>query len=301
LNIKQYGATACLILTAMIWGVAFVAQNASVDLMGALTYGGTRFLLGAAALIPVIIVFERGKTDSKSRRSTLLCGSVTGLVLFAAVTLQQYGIELTRSAGKAGFITGLYIVFVPVTGIFMRQRASVFTWLGVAFALAGLYFLSVTEGFGSIGGGDLLLVAGAVCWTLHIIVIDRFSTRVRTLRFCCVQFGVCGMLSLIGAFLLEDISINIISNGLLPILYGGLLSVGVAYTLQTIGQKRVPPARAAIIFSMESLFAVLGGAVISGERLTLRGYLGCALILSGILISQIKQNSTANKKENTLQ
>jgi drug/metabolite transporter (DMT)-like permease len=287
LNKSNIKYTLCLVLTAVIWGVAFVAQEKSVDLMGAFTYSGVRFLLGAVSIIPVIAIFERGKSTKPQRRSTLLCGLVVGLVLFAAVTLQQFGIQITRSAGKSGFITGLYIVFVPVVGIFMKKHTTLFTWIGVVFAISGLYLLSVTDGFGSIGTGDLLLVGGAVCWTFHIILIDRFAPRIRALRFSMVQFTVCGVISLACAFIFEDIRLIQLKNGLVPLLYGGLLSVGVAYTLQTIGQKKVPPAKAAIIFSMESLFAALGGALISHERMSMRGYLGCACIFAGILLSQI--------------
>jgi drug/metabolite transporter (DMT)-like permease len=287
----------------MIWGVAFVAQEKSVDLMGAFTFGGVRFLLGAVSLIPVIAIFERGRSDKAQRRSTLFCGLATGLVLFAAVMLQQYGIELTRSAGKAGFITGMYIVFVPIAGLVMKKRATLFTWIGVAFAISGLYLLSVTDGFGSIGFGDLLLVAGAIGWTFHIIFIDRFAPRIRPLRFSLVQFTVCGALSLAGAFIFEDVRLIQLKNGIIPILYGGLLSVGVAYTLQTIGQKKVPPAKAAIIFSMEALFAALGGALLSRERMSLRGYAGCAFIFAGILLSQIviKRKAKAGGAEPALE
>jgi drug/metabolite transporter (DMT)-like permease len=275
------------LLTALIWGLAFTAQRQSVDLMGGLTFGGVRFLLGAVSLIPVIAVFERGKTSPKERRDTLKYGVIVGVVLFIACTFQQYGIQITLSAGKSGFITGLYIVIVPILGLLFGRRTSPFTWIGAIVAVSGLYFISVTDGLGSVGLGDVLLLIGAFFWAIHILTVDRFAKCLRSLRFSVVQFVVCGTLSLAGAFIFETVRISDILNGIVPILYGGIASVGVAYTLQIIGQKHVEPSRAAIIFSLEALFSAVGAAIILGERMTTRGYVGAGLIFAGILLSQI--------------
>ncbi len=273
-----------LFTTSLIWGVAFVAQLAGMQHVGPLTYGGVRFLLGAASLVPVALVFEKnGWFD----RKTVTYGVATGLVLFAASTLQQYGVALTNSAGKAGFITSLYIVAVPITGTFVGRRAGIGVWLGAATALSGVYLLSVREGFGMVGMGDLLLLIGVIFWTAHILVIDRWARKVYPIRYSITQFLICGIINLALAFTFEEVSLSGIAAGCMPIIYGGLLSVGIAYTLQIMAQRHVPPAQAAIIFSLESLFAALGAAVILGERMDTRGYIGCLLIFAGILVSQL--------------
>jgi len=260
--------------------------------MGAMTYTGSRFLLGAISLIPVALLFERRRSSPDERKYTLRYGIIVGLILFTSVTLQQYGIEVTRSSGKAGFITGLYIIFVPVIGLVFKKKPSVFVWAGVLLAFAGLYFLSVFEnGFGNIGLGDLLLLLCSLGWTAHIIFVDKFSQKIRPLRFSMTQFAVCGILSAIGALAFEKIEVSQFQIGYMTILYGGILSVGVAYTLQIVGQRNLPPAKCAVIFSLESLFAALGGVLIGGESMSKWEYLGCALIFAGIIISQFQRRS----------
>ncbi|GHU79539.1 transporter [Clostridia bacterium] len=286
-NIRKARATACLFLTAVIWGVAFVAQLVGMDYVGSFTYGGVRFALGALSLIPIIFIFERGAGDKARQRQTVLMGMGAGVILFAASSLQQFGIAITGSAGKAGFITGLYIVLVPIFGVFLGRKAGVLTWMGAVCACIGLYFLSVTDGLGSVGTGDAVLFIGAFFWAAHILWIDRFVPGVNPLRFSMVQFAVCSVLSMLCAFIFEDVRLANIIAGRMPILYGGILSVGVAYTLQIVGQRHVEPSKAAIIFSTESLFSAVGAALILGEIMSGRGYLGCALIFCGIILSQI--------------
>ncbi|HPX68576.1 MAG TPA: DMT family transporter, partial [Bacillota bacterium] len=198
---------------------------------------------------------------------------------------QQAGLAYT-TAGKAAFITGLYIVLVPLLGIFLKQRVGLNTWLGVVLAVSGLYFLSVNEDF-TIAFGDLLEIIGAFFWAVHILVIDYFTKKVDALRLSCAQFAMCSALSIIIALIFEDISVSGLSQAAIPILYGGLLSVGVAYTLQVVAQKHAKPSHAAIILSMEAVFAALGGALLLKENMGVRGYLGCALMFAGMLLTQV--------------
>ncbi|MDR1914375.1 MAG: DMT family transporter [Clostridiales bacterium] len=286
-NLNKSASTACVFLTAIIWGLAFVAQRLGADFMGTYTFNGVRFMLGAVSLIPVIFFLERDAGTADERKYTLIAGIAGGLILFTASTLQQFGVVFTGSAGKAGFITGLYTVLVPIIGVFLGRKITALTWTGAISAVVGLYLLSVPEGATSIGIGDIVLLIGAFFWAIHIIVIDRYANRVKPLRFSMTQFWVCGISSIICALIFEDISPAGIIAGLAPILYGGVMSVGIAYTLQTLGQRGVEPAKAAIIFSLESLFSALGGAILLGETMSARGYVGCALIFTGIIVSQI--------------
>ena len=283
---KKIQSTVCLLLTSIIWGVAFVAQRAGLEYVSSFTFNGVRFALGALLLVPVFLIFELDTKSKARKRNTLRAGLIGGLVLFLAASLQQFGVEFTESAGKSGFITGLYVVIVPVMGAFLGRKAGVFVWLGALFACAGLYLLSIKDGFASINLGDVVLLIGAVLWAVHILLVDRFAGGVSPILFSSVQFFTCSILSLICAFIFEEIKMASILAGYVPILYAGCLSVGIAYTLQIFGQRYVEPAKAAIIFSLESLFAVLGGALILGEVMDVRGYIGCALIFAGIIISQ---------------
>lgn len=293
-NNKRLSANMLLLLTAAIWGFAFVAQRIGSQYVGAFTFNGIRFALGSISLIPLIIYFNRrNKSKGSSNNNvyvnskrTILYGALVGIALYAGSTLQQVGIIYT-TAGKASFITGLYIVLVPIAGIFLKHKTGRNAWLGVLFAIVGLYLLSVNDNF-SIGYGDLLEVIGAVFWTMHILIIDYFSNKMDALILSCIQFATCSILSLVTALIFEKITIISISNALVPILYGGLLSVGVAYTLQVVAQKNAKPSHVALILSMESVFGAVGGAVFLGETMSSRGYMGCILIFTGILVSQIK-------------
>lgn len=292
MNNKRLVANLLLILTAAIWGFAFVAQRVGSQFVGAFTFNGIRFALGALSLIPLIIFLDKRKenneesTEKPNLKATLLPGILVGLILYAGATLQQVGLFYT-TVGNASFITGLYMVFVPIIGIFLKHKIGKNSWVGVILAIIGLYLLSINENF-SISYGDLLEVIGAIFWAVHILAIDNFTKRIDPLKLSFMQFATCSILSLITAFIFEDITISGISSAFIPILYGGLLSVGVAYTLQVVAQKNAKPSHAAIILSMESVFGAIGGAVLLGESMSGRGYLGCALILAGILVSQIK-------------
>lgn len=279
-----------LLMTAMIWGFAFVAQRLGADLVGAMTFNGVRFALGAVSMIPVILLFGRERPDREGMKQTVYASLAGGFCLFFASLLQQWGVEITGSAGKAGFITGLYTVLVPVIGVvFLGRRTRLFIWVGAFMAVAGLYLLSMT-GAEKAGVGDLVLIAGSIVWALHILVIDHFDTKnIDVLRFAIGQYTVCAVMNLIGALLFEDVTLSGITAAGIPILYGGIGSVGIAYTLQILGQKNADPTAASIILSMESMFSAIGGALILHEKMTPGGYIGCALIFVGIILAQLPE------------
>lgn len=280
-----------LLLTATIWGFAFVAQRMGMDFVGPFTYNGIRFALGSLSLIPLIIYTEKRdknvQADSQrlSTRMLLISGMLVGVALFMGASLQQVGLVYT-TAGKAGFITGLYVVIVPIMGIFWRQKSDLGTWTGAFLAAIGLYFLSVTEEF-TVSFGDFLEIAGAFFWAGHVLVIGWLSPRTDAIKLACIQFAACSVLSMCVGIAVETISLEGIIKCTVPILYGGFCSVGIAYTLQVVAQKDAKPAHAAIILCMESPFAALGGWMILGETMTMRGFFGCGLMLLGMLLSQL--------------
>ncbi|WML37787.1 DMT family transporter [Clostridium sp. OS1-26] len=294
MNNKRLGANILLLLTAAIWGLGFVAQRVGSQSIGAFTFNGIRFAIGNISLIPLLIYFNKRKKTTSDDESTIevsfektiLPGVLVGIALYAGATLQQIGLIYT-TAGKAGFITGLYMVIVPIIGIFLGHKIGKNSWIGVGLAVVGLYLLSINENF-SISYGDLLELIGSVFWAIHILTIDYFSNKIEPLKLSCIQFATCSLLSLITALIFEQITMCSILDALIPILYSGILSVGVAYTLQVVAQKNAKPSHTAIILSMESVFGAIGGALILGETMSSRGYIGCILILGGILASQIK-------------
>lgn len=283
---KELKSSLLLLLTAMIWGFAFVAQRVGMDYLQPFTYNSIRFLLGSISLLPVIKIFSKPSTDSKEKDKFLVIkyGIIAGSILFIGATLQQVGLMYTTAA-KAGFITTLYIVIVPILGLFLKQKSSLNIWIGAIVATFGLYFLSINEGL-NIGYGDLLQLIGAFFWAIHIVVIGYFTNKVDSLKLSSIQFATCGILSLMVAFIFEDIQIANILKATVPVLYGGFMSVGVAYTLQVIGQRHAKPSHAAIAMSMESVFAAIGGIILLGEKIPARGVMGCGLMLLGMLISQ---------------
>lgn len=288
-----------LLLTAFIWGTAFVAQSMGMDYLGPFTFNGVRSLIGGAALLPCIVLLDRmnGKGGKKkhagSRRDLVFGGVLCGILLCAASSLQQIGIQYT-TAGKAGFITAFYIVIVPVLGIFLKKKTGWKVWTAVIIALIGLYFLCIKEGF-SIGKGDMLIFACAMVFSIHILVIDYFSPKADGIKMSCIQFFVCGLISLPFMFLLETPRLSDMTDSLMPLLYAGVLSCGVAYTLQIVGQKNVNPAVASLILSLESCFSVLAGWIVLGERLSVRETAGCVLMFAAIILAQLP-----DKKEEIL-
>lgn len=292
---KELKANGLLLLTAAIWGFSFVAQRVGSEHLGAFTFNGIRFAIGSISLIPLILFLNRKKVNNNQgevnstkadRKDTFKAGIIAGTVLFVAATLQQIGMAST-TAGKGGFITGIYMVIVPVLGLFLKQKTNKNTWIGIGLAIIGLYLLTITDGL-SIGKGDFLVLMSSFLWATHILIIDNFTKKIDPLKLSSIQFATCSILSLIIAFGFETITAAGIEGALMAILYGGLLSVGVAYTLQVVAQKDAKPTHAAILLSMESVFGVIGGALFLGESLNGRGLIGCVLIFIAIIISQIK-------------
>ncbi len=279
--------SALLLISAVIWGLAFVAQRAGMDYVGPFTFNGVRFALGALVLLPFLRFGDRlSAMRSYDTTPAQQWGglALAGVVLFVSANLQQMGLVFT-TAGKAGFITGLYVVIVPVLGTFRRQRVSGFIWVGCAVAVLGLYLLSVTGRF-ALSIGDGLVLCSALGWAVHVHIVGWLAERVAPLRAALVQFAICSLLSLLTAAFTETIELrNLVSAGWM-IAYAGVLSVGIAYTLQVIGQRRVDPARAGILLSLEALFAVLGGWILLAERLSTRGMIGCGLMLAGMVLAQ---------------
>lgn len=279
------------LLSAIIWGFAFVAQRMGMDHVGPFTFNGIRFLLGAMVLVPFIYRNRDHRPRKQVGKNPLplsrlmLYGGLAGLAIFAGASLQQVGLVYT-TAGKAGFITGLYVVIVPIMGLLWGQRTNLGTWGGAVMAACGMYLLSVNEDF-TISFGDLLELAGAVLWACHIHLIGWLSPKTDSLRLAFIQFMVCAVASLLTAVVFETASIADIAAAALPIIYGGALSVGVAYTLQVVAQRHAHPAHAAILLSLEAVFAAVGGWLILDEVMSGRGILGCSLMFSGMLVSQL--------------
>ena len=308
-----------LLLTATIWGVAFVAQSVGMDYVGPLTFNCVRSLLGGMVLIPCIWLLGRmdGKQaaqksrtakEKKKEQMNLLAGGVAcGILLCLASNFQQMGIMYT-SVGKAGFITACYIIIVPILGIFLNRKCGVNVWAGVLFALSGLYFLCVKGNTSSvemerfiswlpIGKGEIFLMICALLFSLHILVIDYFTVRVDGVKMSCIQFFVCGVLSGAGMFLVEEPRITEIFTAWQPILYAGIMSCGVAYTLQIVGQKGMNPTVASLILSLESVISVLAGMVLLSQKMSQWEILGCALMFIAIVLAQLPQREKGNVYE----
>jgi len=255
---KQVSASFLLMITSIVWGFAFVAQvKASEANMGSFLFNGLRYIIGTLALIPVMLFFERKKLSRKVFKQTLLYGTISGLIMMCAVNFQQYGIDANMNAGKSGFITALYIVLIPITGLFFKQKTGVFTWISVAISLLGLFFISIPKGASMLNTdellGDILVLISAFFWTAQILCVDRFSKCSCPVLFSVMQFAVCGISSMIISFFVDDFSPAIISQSLMPVLYGGLISVAIGYTIQVLAQRHAPPTMASIAMASESV------------------------------------------------
>lgn len=292
-----------LMLAAFIWGTAFVAQSVGMDYLGPFTFNGVRNFIGAAALLPCIWFLNRlnakepvgdgaerlePQRKSSGEKKDLVTGGIScGIVLFTASSLQQVGLQYT-TVGKAGFITACYIIIVPVCGIFLHKKIGGKVWIAAALSLSGLYLLCITEKF-TIGRGDLLVFLCALVFSMHIMVIDHFSPKVDGVKMSCIQFFVCGVLSLVPMLLLEEPRMAAVMKSWAPILYAGVLSSGVAYTLQIVGQKNVNPAIASLLLSLESCFSVLAGWVILKQQLSAKEGFGCILMFAAIILAQLPE------------
>lgn len=286
-HFNQLRGSMLLLLTSMIWGAAFVAQSAGMDYIGPFTFNGLRMLMGAAVLLPFLLKRRTGTPAAASERKTLLTGGILcGIALFIGSTLQQIGIVDT-TAGKAGFITAMYVVLVPVMGVFVGHKQPWLVWLGVALSAVGMYFLCVHESL-SLNQGDLMVLAGAVGFSFHILLIDRYSAHVDGVKLSCLQFFVAGVLGLVCMFLFETPQISQIFAAWLPLLYAGVFSCGVAYTLQILGQRDTDPTIASMILCLEAVFSVIFSWFLLGERLSAREIFGCVLIFAAILLAQLK-------------
>lgn len=286
--------TILLFLTAFIWGVAFVAQSVGMDYVGPFTFNCVRSLIGGIVLIPCIRLLRKntqgkdGVSPKAEDRKLLLTGGILcGILLAAATNFQQVGIAYT-TVGKAGFITAFYIIIVPILGLFLKKKCPPTVWIGVVLALAGLYFLCITEEL-SVGKGDALIFVCAILFSVHILVIDHFTELVDGVKMSCIQFLVCGMITAVPMFLFEEPRISGIIAAGQPILYAGVLSCGVAYTLQIVGQKGMNPTVASLILSLESVISVLAGMVLLNQHLSTREILGCVLMFAAIILAQLPQ------------
>ena len=294
-----------LLITAAIWGSAFVAQRVGMEFIGPHTFNGIRFLIGSAVLVPLVIWLSRRLANSDQTEDTgkpvkqggsglIWGGVIAGAVLFIGATLQQMGLVYT-TAGKAGFITSLYIVLVPIMGIALKQKAGLGIWLGAIIALIGLYLLSITSDF-TLEYGDFLMFVGAFFWAGHVLVIGWLAPKYDPLKLSIIQFFVCGLLSMCVALVYETIIWADVMLAMESILYAAIMSTGIAYTLQVVAQQDAKPSHAAIILSGEAMFAVLAGWLILGEILTTRGMVGCALIMVGMLVSQLLPDISLSRK-----
>lgn len=276
------------LITAFIWGCAFVAQKSGAALVGAFTFTGTRYLLAGLALLAFLALRDGRRLGGKLREA-LPGGAALGTLLMVASNLQQYGVGFT-TAGKAGFVTALYIVLVPLLGLFLGKRARLVVWCGVAAAVAGLYCLSFAKGGApSFNAGDLCVLGCAFVFTFHILAVDRLTARFDGVVLACLQFLVASAESLVLAPLFETVSVGALLDCALPILYAGLISGGVGYTLQIVAQKDGDPAVVSLLLSLESLFAAVSGALLLHERLTQRELFGCALMLLAVVLVQLPE------------
>jgi drug/metabolite transporter (DMT)-like permease len=291
MNIQTVRSNALLLITAAIWGFAFVAQRVGMEYLGPFTFNAARFTLGSLSLLPLLFISRDERPASEnilprpSLKLVVFGGFSAGFMLFMGMSLQQVGLVYT-TAGKAGFITSLYVVIVPILGLFWKQSTNPGIWLGAVLAAIGLYFLSVTERF-SVSFGDLLEFFCAFFWAGQVLIIGWLSPKIPSVKLAFTQFVVCAVLSLVAAVMVEDISWNALVQATGPILYGGILSSGVAFTFQIMAQRHTHPALASIIMSMEAVFAAIGGWLLLGEILSMRGLMGCGLMLGGMLISQL--------------
>ncbi len=276
-----------MLITAMIWGSAFVAQRLGMDNIGPFLYTGLRFTLACLVLLPVLALLQRRQQRPVAplNRNLLIGGVIMGLALSLGINLQQVGLLFT-TVTNSGFITGLYVIVVPILGLLIGQRSSAGIWLGASLAVVGMFLLSVGEGF-SVASGDWLQLAGAFVWGIHVLLVGFFASRHDPLRLAFIQFATCAVISLLLAVIFETATLDGIIRAAPAVLYGGLFGVAVGFTLQVVAQQHAIASHAAIILSLEAVFAAIAGALLLGEVLALRGYLGCALMFGGMLLAQL--------------
>lgn len=288
-------SSAMLTLTALIWGVAFVAQSEGMNYVGGFTFNACRFIVGGMVLIPCIFFLRRGNGDqwakldrteqAKRRKTGIIGGICCGVFICLGSTFQQFGIAQT-TVGKAGFITSLYIIIVPILGLFLRKKVGLNIWVSVGIAALGMYLLCITEGF-AISRGDFLVFLCAIGFSLHILVIDYFSPKADGVVISCVQFFTAGIISGVLMFLFERPTWDAVMAAWAPVLYAGVMSCGVGYTLQVVAQKDVEPTIASLIMSLESVFSLLAGWVLLGQKMSPKELSGCVLVFGAIVLAQV--------------
>ena len=297
---KQAISAAELLLTAFIWGVAFVAQSVGMDYIGPFTFNCVRSIIGGLVLIPLVLILgkknreDTAKTVEEVReykKNTIIGGVLCGICLCVASSFQQFGIMYT-TVGKAGFITALYIIIVPILGIFLKKKVAPIVWVSSIIAVIGFYLLSIS-GQVSINKGDILVLICAMLFSVHILVIDYCSPKGEGVTISCIQFFTCGILCGVCMFIFENPQIGDILAAYLPILYAGVMSCGVAYTLQIVGQKNMDPTVASLILSLESVFSALAGWFLLGQGLSTKELIGCGLVFVAVLLAQMPQKSKA--------
>lgn len=292
---KQRAVSNFLLLsTACIWGVAFVAQSVGMDYIGPFTFNFVRFLIGGIVLLPVIWFLDKSKKQDESpdkeeiqkqKKYTWIGGICCGLAICGGSLFQQFGIQYT-TVGKTGFITALYIIIVPILGIFLRKKVKPLVWIGAGIAIIGFYLLCMTDSF-SLSKGDFLVLICAFLFSIHILVIDYFSPKGDGVKISCIQFFVSSAICCVGAFVLENPSLSSILEAYVPLLYAGVLSCGVAYTLQIVGQKHTDPTVASLILSLESVVSVLAGWLILNQAMSFKEIIGCVLVFIAIILAQL--------------
>lgn len=307
---KKMQSNILLLFTALIWGSSFVAQKSGMDYIEPFTFNGIRMVIGGLVLIPFILLMDRKKArdgaaepmsdeeKAKARKKIIAGGICCGLAIFVASSLQQFGVSYT-TAGKAGFITTLYVVIVPIISVLLRKRVRPIMWLCVVLGAVGLYLLCMTDDSFKLAFGDMLVLLCAVAFAVHIMVVDHFAAKLDGTKLSCIQFLTSGILGLIGMAIFESPDINAILDCWLPILYAGVLSCGLGYTFQVIAQKYAEPTVASLLMSLESVFAVISGAILLHETMSMRELTGCAVIFAAVIISQLPEKK--KKEGNALQ
>ena len=302
---KKMQSNILLLFTALIWGSSFVAQKSGMDYIEPFTFNGIRMVIGGLVLIPFILLMNRKKArdgaaepmsdeeKAKARKKIIAGGICCGLAIFVASSLQQFGVSYT-TAGKAGFITTLYVVIVPIISVLLRKRVRPIMWLCVVLGAVGLYLLCMTDDSFKLAFGDMLVLLCAVAFAVHIMVVDHFAAKLDGTKLSCIQFLTSGILGLVGMAIFESPDINAILDCWLPILYAGVLSCGLGYTFQVIAQKYAEPTVASLLMSLESVFAVISGAILLHETMSMRELTGCAVIFAAVIISQLPEKK---KKE----
>ncbi len=297
---KKYKSNLLLILAAFIWGAAFSAQSVGMEYVGPFTFNGVRFIIGGIVLLPVIFISGRlsrqrtdaaeKSTESKRRelKKLLFSGCICGILLALASSLQQIGLLYT-TPGKAGFITALYVILVPLFGTLLGQRSGILIWISAILAVIGMYLLCLS-GVGGINAGDVLVLICAVCFSFHILTVDRLAPSLDGIKLSCVQFFTAGIICSVIMFITESPDFSSLLDAAIPLLYTGVLSCGVAYTLQIVGQKSTPPTIASLLLSLESVFSVLTAWIVLGASMSTREIIGCCIVFCAIILAQLPKS-----------